>query len=177
MAKSASGGAGGKKTEVVTVRFDPKLKYLAEIAARKQRRPLSNFIEWAVEHSLEQVMLTEPRRGTDISVASAERAYRLWNIEDADRLVRLAFHHPELLTLEEEKLWKLIRENGFLWRGDFLGQPPQWTWDVQERSIRWERLRECWPIFTAVAQGSKPIDDLPKWEKFNRALSRHLRKT
>lgn len=177
MAKSASGGTGGKKTEIVTVRFDPKLKYLAEIAARKQRRPLSSFIEWVVEQSLEQVMLTDPRRGIDISVASAERTYRLWDLDDADRLARLALNHPELLTHEEQKLWKLIRENGYLWKGEYVGFPPQYTWDVREHSIIWDRLREYWPIFKAVAQGSKPIDDLPKWEKFNRVLPRYRRKT
>ena len=45
-------GGTPKRSEVVTVRLDPKLKYLAELAARKHRRPLSSFIEWAVEQSL-----------------------------------------------------------------------------------------------------------------------------
>ena len=53
----------GKKSEVVTVRLDPKLKYLAELAARKHRRPLSSYIEWAVEQSLSRVWLEEPFNG------------------------------------------------------------------------------------------------------------------
>ena len=48
-----------KKSGAVTVRLDPKLKYLADLAARKPRRPLSGFIEWAGEQSLARVILEE----------------------------------------------------------------------------------------------------------------------
>jgi predicted HicB family RNase H-like nuclease len=44
----------GKRSEVVTVRLEPKLKYLAELAARKQRRSLSSYVEWAIKQSLSQ---------------------------------------------------------------------------------------------------------------------------
>lgn len=36
---------GATRTEVFAMRLDPKLKYLAEIAASKQRRSLANFVE------------------------------------------------------------------------------------------------------------------------------------
>ena len=38
-------GGGGKlaRSETVTVRLDPKLRYLAELAARIQRRSVSSF--------------------------------------------------------------------------------------------------------------------------------------
>ena len=62
MRRGRAEGAG-KKSEVVTVRLDPKLKYLAELAARKHRRPLSSYIEWAVEQSLSRVWLDEPFNG------------------------------------------------------------------------------------------------------------------
>ena len=67
MRGSRAEGAG-KKSEVVTVRLDPKLKYLAELAARKHRRPLSSYIEWAVEQSLSRVWLDEPFNGLDFLV-------------------------------------------------------------------------------------------------------------
>jgi predicted HicB family RNase H-like nuclease len=41
-----------RRSEVVTVRVDPKLKYLAELAARKQRRSLSRYVEWVIRQSL-----------------------------------------------------------------------------------------------------------------------------
>jgi hypothetical protein len=154
-----------KKSEVVTVRFDPKLKYLAELAARKQRRPLSSYIEWAVEQSLARVELEESLGGEGVSVASAERAHHLWDLDDADRVVRLAFCYPDLLTHEEQTVWKLVRENGLLWRGEYAGDPPRWIWQVQESSMDWDRLREHWPAFREVAAGLRPRKDLPSWEK------------
>ena len=43
-------GGGGKlsRSETVTVRLDPKLRYLAELAARLHRRTLSSYVEWAI---------------------------------------------------------------------------------------------------------------------------------
>ena len=40
------------RTEIVTIRLTPKLKYLADIAARKHRRTLSSFIEWALAETI-----------------------------------------------------------------------------------------------------------------------------
>ncbi len=54
--------AGAPRTEVFAMRFDPKLKYLAEIASRKQRRSLANFVEWAIEEALKTVYLAPPQR-------------------------------------------------------------------------------------------------------------------
>jgi hypothetical protein len=137
---------------------------LAELAARKQRRPLSSYVEWAIERSLSQVHLEEEFNNT-VSVTDAERTRHLWDLDEADRIVRLAMTYPELLTYEEQMVWKLIRENGLLWKGKYVGDPPQWTWQVQESSIILDRLRENWPILLAVANGSRPRTDLPTWEK------------
>jgi hypothetical protein len=49
-------GAGGKlnRSKVVSVRLDPKLHYLTEIAAAVQRRTMSSYIEWAVQERLKR---------------------------------------------------------------------------------------------------------------------------
>jgi hypothetical protein len=164
MARRQRNDESGKRSEVVTVRLDPKVKYLAELAARKQRRPLSSYVEWAIERSLSQVHLEEEFNNT-VSVTDAERTHHLWDLDEADRIVRLAMTYPELLTYEEQMVWKLIRENGLLWKGKYVGDPPQWTWQIQESSIILDRLRENWPIILAVANGSRPRTDLPTWEK------------
>ena len=159
----------GKKSEVVTVRLDPKLKYLAELAARKHRRPLSSYIEWAVEQSLSRVWLAEPYNDEGVSVADAERMHNLWDLDEPDRVVRLALNFPDLLTHEEQLVWKLVRENGVVWKGRFPGPSSDWTWEIKEGSVIWDRLREHWPVFKSVANGSQPATALPKWQKTNRA--------
>ena len=100
-------GESKRKSEVVTVRLDPQLKYLAELAARRQRRPLSSYIEWAVEELLSRVYLAyDPSTSSDTlkDVANA-----LWDVDETDRFVKLALHYPDLLGHEEQRLWKLIR--------------------------------------------------------------------
>ena len=83
----------------VGVRLDPRVRYLAELAARKQRRSLSSFIEWAVKERLNGMWKL------------AEEADLLWHPSRAERFARLASRHPELLTYREELAWKRFSED------------------------------------------------------------------
>jgi len=147
----------------VTVRLDPKLRYLAELAALKHRRTLSSFIEWAIEDSLHRVKL---REGTgynnDSGSTVSDDAESLWDVDDADRFAKLALRYPDLLTHEEQKRWKLIRENGYLWRGRY-GSDDKWGWTVKEQSLMLDRLREYWDRFCAVARNEAQASVLPTW--------------
>lgn len=154
----------GRRSEIISVRLDPRLKYLAELAARKQRRPLSGFIEWAVERTLNDVILKENHDAAFAeSVASAETNYRLWDVDEADRVVRLAMNFPDLTTYEEQLIWKLVRECGYLWRGSYRGPGDSWQWTTDEKSLLHDRLRQTWPTFKRVAAGEIAATELPKW--------------
>lgn len=157
-------GAGGSLTrsQVVTVRLDPKLRYLAELAALKQRRTLSSYIEWAVQESLKTVYLAEGsgynnNHGTTVH----DEADKLWDVDEPDRFAMLAMHYPELLTHDEQIKWKLIRENGYLWRGRM--DDGFWSWQVREDYLILERLREYWDAFCAVSVGDEDASVLPSW--------------
>ncbi|MBN8450440.1 MAG: hypothetical protein J0M13_15830 [Candidatus Accumulibacter sp.] len=158
-------GGGGKltRTETVTVRLDPKLRYLAELAALKQRRTVSSFIEWAIEDSLGRVYLQEGGYGNDPGTSVADVAAKLWDVDDADRFAKLALSYPDLLSHEEQKRWKLIRENGYLWKGNSNKNSGKWTWRLEEDSLCFDRLRERWDDFCAVARGEASRDTLPTW--------------
>jgi hypothetical protein len=161
-------GGGGKlsRSETVTVRLDPKLRYLAELAARKQRRTLSSFVEWAVVDSLGRLMLTDDSNGFEPRETSvADEAAYLWDVDEADRFAKLALRYPDMLTHDEQVRWKLIRENGYLWRGREAGSNNNWTWTVQESSLNFERLREYWDKFIAVGLGQADKSILPVWQK------------
>ncbi len=161
--KSKGGGGRLARSETVTVRLDPKLRYLAELAALKHRRTLSSFIEWAIEDSLHRVKL---REGTgynnDSGSTVSDDAESLWDVDDADRFAKLALRYPDLLTHEEQKRWKLIRENGYLWRGRY-GSDDKWGWTVKEQSLMLDRLREYWDRFCAVARNEAQTSVLPTW--------------
>lgn len=160
--KRKGGGAKLSRSETVTVRLDPKLRYLAELAALKHRRTLSSFIEWAIEDSMGRIALREGGYGNEVPTL-ADEAASLWDVDEPDRFAKLALRYPELLTHEEQKRWKLIRENGYLWRGNDRNAAKKWTWTVEESSIIYERLREHWSTFCAVARGDASPGSLPSW--------------
>mgnify|MGYP003987247819 CR=1 FL=1 len=158
-----SGGGKLSRSETVTVRLDPKLRFAAELAARKHRRTLSSFIEWAVEESVQNVCL-------DGLKATAYDAIDLaWDVDESDKFVKMALYYPNLLTHEEEVLWKLIRENGYLWEGYYrtnkLRGVGEWTWKIDLGSFIFEHLRENWESFGLVAKGRIGLGCLPGWTK------------
>ena len=164
-ARKTSPGAKLGRSETVTVRLDPKLNYLCELGARAQRRTKSSFIEWAIADSLGSVALPEVTAFDGSSeVMLKERASELWHVDEADRLVALAFIAPALLTHEEQLVWRVIRENGLIWRGGYNAQN-EWSWRVAEDALIFERLRDYWEIFKGVAFGELSKDKLPSWVK------------
>lgn len=169
MTLARAGGAKLNRTETVTVRFDPKLNYLCELASRAQRRTKSSFVEWAVAEALKNVELPEVMEQEDFdsfrSVTISEKSSELWEVDEADRLVALALTAPALLAHDEQLIWKLVKENGGIWKGRFTGSG-EWTWEISSLSLVRDRLRENWDIFKAVANGELSRDCLPKWKKF-----------
>lgn len=100
------------RTETVTVRLDPKLHYLAGIAARESAaRTLSGFIEWALRRTMSDAasMRTfgEPMQGWPAPQPPLWME-SLWDVEESDRFYNLATMAPGLLTIPEQRLWKLF---------------------------------------------------------------------
>lgn len=147
-------GGGGKlsRSETVTVRLDPKLRYLAELAARKQRRTVSSFIEWAVEEALCQVNLREESGDSadDYSRALSVGAMAdgLWNVDEADRFIKLVTQFPELLTHDEQVLWKRINEE------TYLSLPQKTGPDVLQIAL----LRVIWDDLKAYANREMSLE-------------------
>lgn len=165
---STKGGAKLSRSETVTVRLDPQLNYLCELAARAQRRTKSSFIEWAIADSLKRVSLPEvPENqrefdGEDPTIQ--QRKAQLWQVDEPDRLVALALIAPALLTHEEQLIWKILRENGYFWKGRFDKQN-RWSWEVDDASLIRDRLRRHWATIQGAALGDLPMDQLPTWQK------------
>jgi hypothetical protein len=155
--------SGPPRSEVFGMRLDPKLKYLTEIAARRQRRSIANFIEWAIQQALKLVKLFDRPDSPSIWDYSND----LWHIEAPDRLGKLAFLAPDLLSYDEQLQWDLISGNTYFWSGD-------WKIDktgMQERfypkkkdakSLNWEHLREQWETIQKVASGELTADAIPE---------------
>lgn len=154
MATRKSGGAKTVRTETVTVRLDPELRYLAEIAARVQRRTLSSYVEWAIIESLERVYVLQDTTITQM-------ANRIWDVDEPDRFVKLALHAPDLLNYDEQVLWKVIREYPALWQGRRTRN--DWESIISEASLNYQMLRKHWELLVKIAAGEASVGDLPKW--------------
>ncbi|MCW3848119.1 hypothetical protein OF829_12785 [Sphingomonas sp. LB-2] len=158
------GGGKLSRSETVTVRLDPKLNYLCELAARAQRRTKSSFIEWAIENALKSVEVpgTEDFNGLrNIDSLSGD----LWDVDEADRVAALAFGARYLMTHDEQLIWKLVTSNGALWRGHYDAKDGTWKWHTLPTSLIPDRLREHWDVLKGVALGQRSKDDLPTWQR------------
>ena len=111
---------------------------------------------------MSKICLRENHYGESISLA--DEKINLWDVEEADRFVILALMYPEMLNHHEQILWKLIRENEFLWRGKKDSITKCWTWKIQKETLILERLREHWVTFNKVAKGEANKTLLPTFQ-------------
>jgi hypothetical protein len=131
--KRAKRASGLPRSEVFAMRLDPRIKYLAEIASRQQRRSLAAFAEDAIESLLERTSLTG-RKG----ISLMDDASVFWDIDPFTRFLQLSMLCPDLLTYPEQAIAKAL--------GPDFGPP------VPDTCIRaiWSRLAD------ASGQGDTP---------------------
>lgn len=157
-------GAGGKlsRSEIVTVRLDPKLRFAAELVARKQRRTLSSFVEWAIEKAVSEEVV-RPLTSDGSGDTALEAMARVWDVEEADRFIKFAENYPELLNYDEECLWKIIKETPYFFidvvKNDETSSRLEWS--VSSENINFRRVRDCWGQLQRVLSGEESKDLLP----------------
>lgn len=172
--KNRKAKSSGPRTEVFAMRLDPKLKYLAEIAARKQRRSLANFIEWSLEQSLKEVLLLESVDfNGEYNKSVFDEANKLWDLEPSDRFIKLAENYPDLLNYEEQLIWKAIFEvyvydsytdsegNAKIRHLDFV-----YGTEGEKKAERYT-INECWPQLVSYANGTSTVEDLKEALRVN----------
>lgn len=159
--KNRKAKASGPRTEVFALRLDPKLKYLAEIAARKQRRSLANFVEWAIDEALKGVPLADGDiNGNGATVANM--ATRLWALDEPERLRNLATHYPELMSYDEQLVWRVVSEHNTYNSGS-----KRISKFMTEKYFDIELVRACWSEIKAYALEGGAL------EKLNEAICLH----
>lgn len=147
------GAKSAARTELVAVRFDPEMKYMMEIAAKVQRRSVANYVEWAVEESLKKVVVYEDEKAAESKTANDLRR-ELWDPIESDRFCILASWFPNLISHDEQILWKLIRS--------------VWTYIPQAQEVHaptkglrlslpeLELVRRHWDYLRQAARGEVP---------------------
>ena len=151
---------GGKlaRSETITVRLDPKLRYLAELAARKQRRTVSSYVESAVAQSFKDVTLhIGSGYNGDEDLTIQDEAARLWDIDESERFVKLAISYPDLLTHDEQVRWKVLTDSGILTparQRNSFNKFVTWRWDILEDFI-FPALRREWDSLNRYIEDGK----------------------
>jgi hypothetical protein len=143
------GGGKLNRTQTVTIRLDPRMRYLTELAARSQRRTTSGFIEWAIEEALNRIEI-DCNPNLQDKITLKEAAQYLWDTDESDRFIKLTQNSPNLLTHDEQVLYKLIMENGFIW--EFK--------EGQLQTSDKNKLRKYWNDLKSVADESMELTEL-----------------
>jgi hypothetical protein len=158
-------GSGLNRSETVTIRLDPKLNYLCELAARIQRRTKSSFIESAVADRIDRLPLS-PRNEEGTTIG--DMAEQLWHVRDYERLIRLATFAPHLMSYDEQQLWAVICDNGLFWKGrwvDSQDNAQEWQWTTDPKNIIRENVASFWGTIVGVVSGEIPPEKMPTWKR------------
>lgn len=119
MAKQKSKGAGGKlaRSEIIQARLSPKIKFAAEILARRENRTLSSLIEQLIDYESHARWIKLHKMGADTiqECTIGDLVTRIWHSDEMIRFVGLALTMQELLTDEEQKIWNLISDTPYFW--------------------------------------------------------------
>jgi hypothetical protein len=114
-------GAKTSRSETVSIRLDPRRRYLAEVAARANQVTLSAFIDLCVAHVLANAMgipavhINDPERMSDLLVP--KWADKFWHPDELHRFVMLASERFDLLQDAEPIMWMHITKDQRFWKG------------------------------------------------------------
>lgn len=148
------------KSENINVRVTPKSRFGIELLARKQRRNLSNVVEWVLQKAM-----NNPNEGL-FELAPNGNTHNLldilWNVDEFDRLYYMATFQEDLLTYEEERLIKLIRESELAKYFQEIISKHTTTEPHLQIQLFCEKIREYYPIFKKINSGELSEEQIPK---------------
>ena len=153
------------RTEVATVRFDPRLRFAVELAARKQRRTISSFIEWAVEKAVKEVEVGKLFKIDNKSRTAWQAMAIIWRVDDAELFLRFVKRLPTLLSYEQEELWDLISKSPYFWQVK-IGQDGKPEWLPRRfrigKTLLTQRVQEQWETLNKIVAGEVSFDAIPR---------------
>lgn len=117
MAQRSIDAGARLRTEVVAARLSPKVKYGLDLLARLHRRSIAQTVEWAVY----RVVMEQDQPDAPSGAGIGKLLEELWSPSPSERLELLASKRPDLMTYEDELLWRKIRRARAFWH---LPSPP-----------------------------------------------------
>ena len=140
--------AAPPKGEVLSIRIDPRTKYGLELMSRLQRRSVTGVVEWVIQEAFKHEVF-ESGQHNDQDISLEDALNWLWRINEVERIVALGAAREQLLTYEEARIWKVLKETTGLWK--LLSQR---GYD----NFRWSDVLPVWdllkPLIDEAAQRS-----------------------
>lgn len=137
------------KTQAVSVRIDPVVKYALDLMARAQRRSVSSVIEWAVIEAAKTTRLGGAEH-TEIDSIKA-LADHTYSPNEIERVVWLGICTPDLLDFDERRIWTVIRLTPELWI------KPNWHRIMQRPNDDVDEVDFDWWVFRNNLELLEPI--------------------
>lgn len=130
--------ATAKKSEALSVRIDPRMKYGLDLLARHQRRAVTGVVEWC----LSEVFRVESVPGAKGRSYTIDDAIRItWSENELERLLALWFEFPTLLSYEESRMVNTLLRTLSLW---VQFEP------TRINNFRWNEVLPHWNKFKPV---------------------------
>lgn len=127
------------KTEALSIRIDPRLRYGLELLARQQRRSVTGVVEWAIDQALRNETVTDSGTSFDQLVKD------LWSPNEVERLVNLARTFPDLMTYDEARMWAVLKDSPDLLKMNHRGTAVLDIACLED----WEKLR---PLLVSASE-------------------------
>jgi len=146
---------GARKTETLTLRLDPKAKFLIELMARERRQSITGVVESAIMAFAEQHTATaciyDESTGTnkDQVISLSRLADEIWSTDDSSLFHTFGHVAPHLMDYEEQRLLEIIYASPVFWL-----QYPHGTDDDQSMDIDGKVLRKYWHELLAHAEAT-----------------------
>ena len=132
------GAQNSRKTESVTVRLDPKVRFALELLSRVEHRSVTGVVEAALQARFKNATVD----GDDNGETVQELVESVYQTDEVERFVKMAERAPQLLDFEERRLWESIWATPDLW-DDSPGRRRRLE-DLDTRTLKlsWDGIRE-----------------------------------
>lgn len=140
-------GPLGHKSEVVTVRVTPRIRYGLELMARLHQESIPEVITRAISEAF-----TSEDGGLFVYVDDDKSQPRnlldrVWADRPSDRLVNLALRYPAVMSRTEKTMWSVVRGTPKYWRSERARRAAL----PEESALLRDAIAEDW---TAIGQAA-----------------------
>jgi len=162
-----------RKSETLTIRLDPKSRFILEYLSRLKGQSITTVVERAIVAAASQEMVEDPEFPTH-----PDNWQRFWDVSDGCRALRMA-ERPEFFpTYEEEKRLAFAREHWpFFWskpdRKRFLNHYVDVLWPRIDEFVQMHEDQKANNYFAAGAAMQTALKDAklkaPEWPMSEKA--------